>query len=99
MFDLTSTLLITCSRQLYQSTDISALKSEEITTTLILGLIKRIHVRNAVLTENRQTVDPAKLRPMARLAGGTYARLGTGFDLERASWKALKERIEEMHKQ
>lgn len=65
---------------------------------MILGLIKHIHIRNSVLAEDKKTVDLAKLRPVARLAGGTYSRLGEGFDLERPSWKALKGRIEQMHK-
>ena len=65
---------------------------------MVLGLIKQVHVRNSVLTEDEQMADPAKLRPVARLAGGLYSRLGEGFDLERPSWKALKERIEQMHK-
>ena len=76
--------------------DIVSPKLQEITTTLVFGLIKHIHVRNAVLTEDGQTVDPAKLRPVARLGGSTFARLGEGFDLERPSWKDLKERIKRM---
>ena len=65
----------------------------------MLGYIKHVHVRNSVLTASGKVVDPAKLRPVARLSGGTYARLGDGFDLERPSWKAFKDRIADMHAQ
>ncbi|KAL4250010.1 hypothetical protein ABKN59_005932 [Abortiporus biennis] len=41
-------------------------------------------------------VDPGKLRPVARLGGSTFARLGEGFNLSRPSWKALKESIRQV---
>ncbi len=82
--------------QLYDMKDIASPRTHEITTSLIFGLIKEIHVRNAVLTEDQLTIDPNKLRPVARLGGSTYARLGEAFDLERPSWKALKEQIEHL---
>lgn len=85
--------------QLYQSIDINAPgAADEITHTLVIGLIKQIHVRQAVLTEDGSAVDPAKLRPIARLGGGTFARLLEGFDLSRPSWKVYKEKIEKMNK-
>lgn len=82
---------------LYHSQDIYAPDTEAPTTTLVLGHIKHIHVHNAVLSDDKQTVDPVKLRPVARLGGNTYSRLGPGFDLSRPSWKALKEKIETMN--
>lgn len=39
-------------------------------------------------------MDPLKLRPIARLEGNSYVRLGEAFDLSRPSWKVLKEAIE-----
>ncbi|KAL5524165.1 hypothetical protein ACEPAG_8338 [Sanghuangporus baumii] len=39
-------------------------------------------------SDGETTVDPAALRPVARLGGTTYARIGEGFDLPRPSWKA-----------
>ena len=78
--------------------DIRSARTQEVVTCLVFGLIKRIHVRNSVLAEDGQTVDAAKLRPVARLGGTTYVRLGEGFDLDRPSWKALRGRIEEMHR-
>lgn len=76
--------------------DIASLRTGEITTTLVFGLIKSIHVREAVLSEDKKTADPAKLRPVARLGGNTFVRLGEGFDVARPSWKALKDKILEM---
>lgn len=58
----------------------------------MLGLIKRAHVRESVLTESG-TVDPAKLRAVSRLGGITYARIGEGFELSRPSWKAIRDEV------
>jgi hypothetical protein len=57
---------------------------------LVLGLIKKVHVREGFLREDGLTLDPAKLRPVARLGGVTYARMVEGFDVARVSWKATK---------
>lgn len=84
--------------ELFDSIDISPNATEPPSTTLILGLIKYIHVRNAVLVEDKETVDAAKLRPVARLGGDSYARLGEGFDLSRPSWRALKDTVEKFTK-
>lgn len=84
--------------QLYDIMDIRSARTEEITTSLVFGLIKRIHVRNSVLAKDGATVDAAKLRPVARLSGSTYVRLGEAFDLGRPSWKALRHEIEDMHR-
>ncbi|KAK7463487.1 hypothetical protein VKT23_006835 [Stygiomarasmius scandens] len=80
--------------ELHFSHNITALNSSEVTNTLVLGLIKRVHVRNSVLTEDASQVDPDKLSPVSRLGGLTYARLGDSFDLARPSWKAMRETIE-----
>jgi len=77
--------------ELYSSQDIAPPGSPEPSTTVILGLIKRIHVRESVLNEDEMTVDPAKLRPIARLGGTTYAKLLEGFDLSRISWKSIRD--------
>lgn len=94
-----ATHLILFCVKLYKHIDITPLDSDEITNTHILGLIKQVHVRKAVLNDDESAVDPEKLRPVARLSGGTYVRLGEGFDLERPSWRAWKDRVEEMHRQ
>ena len=55
------------------------------TTTLLLGLVKHIHVRKDVLTETG-TVDPAKLKPIGRLGDTTNATLRHGFRLPIPVW-------------
>ena len=57
------------------------------TTTLVLGLIKKAHIRNAVLSTDKRTVDAEKLQAMSRLGGLAYARVGEGFELTRPSWR------------
>lgn len=57
---------------------------------MMLGLIKRIHVRRSVLDEDG-TIDPARLRAVSRVGGSKYARIGEGFDLRRPNWSWVKE--------
>ena len=54
-----------------------------------------IHVRNSVLNE-KGIVDPGKLRPVARLGGLTYGRIGDSFELPRMSWKKEKDAVESL---
>jgi hypothetical protein len=61
--------------------------------TLVLGLVKLIHVRKDVLDE-REVVDPAKFRAISRLGGVTFARLGEGFDLPRDRWSEIGGEVE-----
>ena len=63
---------------------------------MVLGLIQKIHVRDFVLSDDGMTVDPAKLRPIARLGGNTYARVLEGFDLPRISWKAIQDEYQSL---
>jgi hypothetical protein len=55
--------------------------------TLFVGQISRVHVRRAVLAEGEKTVDPALLKPVCRLNGNWYARLGEKYEIPRPSWK------------
>jgi len=71
--------------------NISLPDSSEVTTTLILGLIKRVHVRKSVLGADGNSIDITKLRPVARLGGTSYARVGVLCDLPRPTWKSAKE--------
>ena len=64
----------------------------QMNNTLILGYIKAMHVRNAVLNE-RGTVDPTRLKPLARLGGVSYGTLGQVFDLFTPAWKEYKDGI------
>lgn len=56
------------------------------TGTYVLGHILAIHVRNAVLAPGGEQVDPSALRPIARLGGITYSRLGDMFEISRPPW-------------
>ncbi|KAH7888570.1 hypothetical protein F5I97DRAFT_1925092 [Phlebopus sp. FC_14] len=76
--------------ELFYTYDIRPPGTDEVTHTLVLGLIKRVHVRKSVLTDHG-TIDPAKLRAVSRLGGTTYARIGEGFDLGRPSWNAIEQ--------
>lgn len=62
----------------------------------MLGLIKQVHVTESVLAENGMTLDPAKLRPVARLGGNTYARLTDAFDVPRPAWKTVRDTVHEL---
>ena len=86
--------LIAYFKQLFQIVDIVNPVTEIATTTLILGLVKHIHVRNDVLTE-RGTVDPTKFKPLGRLGGTCYSTLGDGFRLPRPAWQNEQKNVEE----
>ena len=79
---------------LFQAVDIVHPTTGQQTATLILGLVKCIHVRNDVLNE-RGVVDYAKLRPVGRMADISYARVGDAFRLPRPQWKLEGEEIQE----
>ncbi|KAJ6625565.1 hypothetical protein B0H10DRAFT_1782892 [Mycena sp. CBHHK59/15] len=84
--------------ELYFLKDLSPPDSSRITTTLVLGLVKKAHVHESVLDAEGSSVDPRKLRPLARLGGTTYSRLTEGFDLDRTSWKVAKGAYDDIHK-
>jgi flavin reductase (DIM6/NTAB) family NADH-FMN oxidoreductase RutF len=50
--------------------------------TMILGRVVRFHLREGLLRPDG-LVDPARLRPIARLGGDEYATLGAFFSLNR----------------
>ncbi|KAJ7474541.1 hypothetical protein B0H11DRAFT_2174167 [Mycena galericulata] len=64
-----------------------------VAVNLVLRSIKYIHVRKAVLND-RGLVDPAKLKPIARLGDTGYATLGDGFRIPRHSWAKDEEEIQ-----
>jgi len=80
--------------ELYQAIEIRDPKTDIITSTLVLGLVKFIHIRNDVIDE-RGVADPGKLKPIARLGGLTYAKVSEGFTLPRRPWKEVSEEIKE----
>ncbi|KAJ7868630.1 hypothetical protein B0H14DRAFT_312598 [Mycena olivaceomarginata] len=67
----------------------------EVTSNLILGTVTRIHIRNAVLNEEKGVVDTAKLRPIGRLSGNSYVKIKDGFQIPQPTWAQDKEEIEE----
>ncbi|KAI0946642.1 hypothetical protein AcW1_010056 [Taiwanofungus camphoratus] len=71
--------------ELYQSIDIVNPATGINTTTMILGLVKFIHVRKDMLTE-KGAVDPARLKAVGRMGDITYSRIGDGFRLRRPMW-------------
>jgi hypothetical protein len=62
---------------------------------LILGYVKFIHVKKDVIDPERGTVDPGKLKPVARLGGRVYSRISEGCMLPMPSWKKNEETIRE----
>lgn len=54
---------------------------------LIMGEILRFHLAERVLTNGR--IDPAKLRPLGRLAGSQFSYLGELFEMERPTYAGL----------
>ncbi|KAG5645282.1 hypothetical protein DXG03_006584 [Asterophora parasitica] len=82
--------------ELLQTIDIHDPTTSTATTTLVLGSVKYIHIRNDVLNARTGTVDPAKLRPVARLGGTLYARVNEGYYVERGAWAEDGVRIREL---
>ena len=82
--------------QLYSYQDICGLGSSEVTTTVVLGLIQQIHVREGVLDDTGKAIDPARLRPISRLGGVTYGRTREVFELPRSSWRNLAQTYEDL---
>ena len=58
---------------------------------MVLGLIKKVHVRESILVDDGTSIDPSKLRPIARLGGRAYGRLLEGFNLPSVVWKSIRE--------
>jgi len=79
--------------ELFQYVDVSPPGAPRPLNTLFIATVKCIHVRNDVLNA-RGVIDPAKLRPIARLGDITYGRLGDMFRLPRYLWEEQKEEVE-----
>lgn len=68
-----------------------------VTSTLLIGLVKRIHVRNDVLTREEGDIyaaDPMKLQAVAKLGGDLYTRVLDAFRLPTRAWKDLEKEPE-----
>jgi hypothetical protein len=66
----------------------------KVTTTLVLGSIKFIHMRNDVLDDGGLP-HIGKLRPVSRIGPPLFARVSEGFALPSVmeSWKEMNEAI------
>ena len=60
--------------------------------TLVIGSIQRIHAR-ADLIDERRHIDIMKLRPIARLAGASYAYIHETFDMVRPVYDKASGRV------
>ncbi|TDL22503.1 hypothetical protein BD410DRAFT_814872 [Rickenella mellea] len=67
----------------------------KIVQNIVIGLVKLIHVRNAVIKPTG-AIDPARLKPLLRLGGISYATLGEGFDIRRPRWSDHQNTIREL---
>ncbi|PCH37513.1 hypothetical protein WOLCODRAFT_128503 [Wolfiporia cocos MD-104 SS10] len=73
--------------ELHQAIDITDPDTGAHTTTLILGRVRRIHIRRDVLAPGpKRAVDPERMRAISRMGDITYARVGEGFRLSRPVW-------------
>ncbi|KAG6834278.1 hypothetical protein H0H93_010723 [Arthromyces matolae] len=81
--------------ELLQTVDVVIPETGEVGTTLVLGLIKCIHVRKDVLDE-RGNVDPAKFKPVGRMGGTMYSTVNEGYHIPRPNWKADEAAIREV---
>ena len=61
--------------------------------TLVIGVIQLIHVRADVINERRY-IDITKLRPIARLAGASYAYVHETFDMVRPVYDRATGKVE-----
>ncbi|KAJ7154609.1 hypothetical protein C8R46DRAFT_1005647 [Mycena filopes] len=68
-----------------------------VTTNLILGSIKYVHVRKAVLNE-KGVIDPGKLKPIGRMGDTTFITVKDGFRIPRPVWAEEKEQVEQVEK-
>ncbi|KAI0348773.1 hypothetical protein OH77DRAFT_1594592 [Trametes cingulata] len=82
---------------LFQAVDIIHPNTGKQTATLILGLVKCIHVGNDMLNE-RGVVDFTKYKPIGRMGDITYGRVGDRIRIPRPSWKLEGEKIQEFLK-
>jgi len=61
----------------------------KVTGTLFLVEGVRIHVREDVINEDKNTIDIDKLKPVSRLGGITYGRTITGYEIPRPDYLSL----------
>lgn len=62
--------------------------------TLVIGTIELIHLRDEIVGE-RNRIDIQKLRPIARLAGASYAYVHETFELARGYYDPQTQQVEQ----
>ncbi len=82
--------------QLFKTVDIVEPNSLKAKSTLVLGLIKYIHMRKDTLDPARGIPDPGKLKVAVRLGSPNYATLGDVFQLPIPQWEKEKDEIKEI---
>ncbi|EKM76468.1 hypothetical protein AGABI1DRAFT_115800 [Agaricus bisporus var. burnettii JB137-S8] len=81
--------------ELFQAIDIVDPKSLKATNTLILGYVKYIHMRKDTMDPTRGIPETGKLKPICRLGGVSYAKLGDGYQIPRPAWANVFEELKE----
>jgi len=81
--------------ELFQAIEIRDPSTNIITSTLVLALVKFIHMRNDIIDPERGVADPGKLKPVARMGGITYAKVSEGYTLPREPWKGIAADVSE----
>ncbi|KAK3322610.1 hypothetical protein B0H66DRAFT_554817 [Apodospora peruviana] len=70
----------------------------KVSSTMVVIEGKRFWVREDAVNEERNMLDPDVLRPIARLGGITYARLGEAFEIPRPDFEKHLGGVEGMKK-
>ncbi|KIJ10688.1 hypothetical protein PAXINDRAFT_16351 [Paxillus involutus ATCC 200175] len=78
--------------ELFEAIDLIDPVTGKATSTMLLGYVKYIHIRNDMLTE-KGVVDMTLFRPLSRMGDVTYARVGNGFRLARPVWEQEKDKV------
>lgn len=85
--------------QLFQFIDITNPTTGIATTSLVLGHVKYIHVRNDVLFPSTErgagAIDPVKYKPIGRLGDVAYAPLGDIYRIPRPQWALEADKVKE----
>jgi len=68
--------------------------------TGVLAVVEgvRFWAREDAINEDRNLIDPAILKPVARLGGITYSRITEGFEIPRPDWEENKELVDKLAK-
>ena len=64
--------------------------------TMFIGLIKMVHVRNAIMRPDSLSVDIERYKPILRIGGPNYARVLEGFNLTTPKWPEVEARYREL---